>query len=231
VFDHLKQSTSSMSASYLGMEKIDEAVSETASKMRLLEKRSREVFEITELIDDLASQSALLSLNAAIEAAHAGDAGRGFSVVAEEIRHLADRSTNATKSVTGIIEAMLDETRAVRSAMENSMTVVKDGLGVSETAQKGLREIDTLVKGSAELSGQISAASHEQVQATATVATAMRTIAATTQQSAMGAAETTKAVQDLVSLAERLNEGLRRFKIPNSLDDQAGAQTPAQRPR
>ena len=121
VLEHVREGEQAVNATVQGMARIDEAVSETAEKMRLLEQRSKQIFEIIRLIEEIASQSTLLSLNAAIEAAHAGDAGRGFGVVAEEIRRLADRSTGATKDVTAIVEGMVEETRAVLMAMENGM--------------------------------------------------------------------------------------------------------------
>jgi methyl-accepting chemotaxis protein len=107
-------------AAYVAMNKIDSAVLETAEKMRLLERRSREIFEIIGLIEEIATQSKLLSLNAAIEAAQAGDAGRGSAVVADEVRRLADSSTQATKEVARSIEAIVKETQGVIVAMERA---------------------------------------------------------------------------------------------------------------
>jgi methyl-accepting chemotaxis protein len=200
-------------ATYLGMTRIDAAVTQTAEKMRLLEQRSQEIFEIIGLIEEIASQSKLLSLNAAIEAAHAGDAGRGFGVVADEVRRLAESSTQATKNVSERIDAMLQEMETVRQATENAMREVRDGRALSEQARQSLREISTLVQDSVNLASQISGASGEQVEATKTVAEAMQTIADVTAQSAMGAKETTKAVQDLVQLSGRLTHAISRFQI------------------
>jgi PAS domain S-box-containing protein len=216
--EHVREGDASVNATYVGMTKIDTAVSETAAKMHLLEKRSKEIFEIIELIEEIAAQSNLLSLNAAIEAAHAGEAGRGFAVVAEEIRRLSERSTGATKNVTAIVEGIVEETHAVLAAMGNGMAAVKEGRALSEVAQKSLQEIQTLVHGTADLSGQISEASREQVKATQVVAQAMQTIATITHESAAGASQTSKAVNDLVKMADQLNETLQRFRIdrPNS---------------
>ncbi len=167
--DHVSAGAQSVGATFVGMTRIDSAVSETAEKMRLLETRSREIFDITALIEEIASQSNLLSLNAAIEAAHAGDAGRGFGVVAEEIRRLAERSKDATKNVTGIVTAIVEETRIVLHAMENGMAEVKSGRDLSERAQKSLRDIQALVEEAAKLSGGISEASREQADVTQSV--------------------------------------------------------------
>jgi PAS domain S-box-containing protein len=213
VLEHVRQGDRAVDATCLGMTKIDEAVSQTAKKMRLLEQSSREIFKIIDLIEEIASQSRLLSLNAAIEAAHAGEAGRGFAVVAEEVRRLADRSTEATKNVSQRVEAIVRETDAALQAMENAMREVQSGSTLSAQARRNLTDISTLVKDSADLASQISDASGEQVSVTRTVAEAMQTIANVTTESAAGARETARAVQDLVQLAERLMSAVSRFRI------------------
>jgi PAS domain S-box-containing protein len=216
VLDHVTQSDRAVGAASTGMTKIDAAVTETANKMRLLEERSQEIFEIIDLMEEIAAQSKLLSLNAAIEAAHAGDAGRGFSVVAEEVRRLADSSSEATKDVSRRIEGIVKETKAVLGAMENAMHEVKEGTSLSERAGRSLSEISTLMKDSTDLAQQISGASQEQAQATKTVSEAMQTIANVTSESAAGASETSRAVRDLVSLSDQLNRIMSRFKIDES---------------
>jgi PAS domain S-box-containing protein len=215
--DHVSAGAQSVGATFVGMTRIDSAVSETAEKMHLLETRSREIFDITALIEEIASQSNLLSLNAAIEAAHAGDAGRGFGVVAEEIRRLAERSKDATRDVTGIVTAIVEETRIALHAMENGMAEVKSGRDLSEQAQKSLKDIQALVEEAATLSGGISEASREQADVTQSVSLAMQTIANITHESAAGATQATRAVQDLVQFAEQLSRTLSRFTIDSPL--------------
>jgi PAS domain S-box-containing protein len=213
VLQHVGEGKESVNASATGMTRIDSAVSETANKMRLLEKRSKQIFEIIALIEEIASQSTLLSLNAAIEAAHAGEAGRGFGVVAEEIRRLADRSTESTKAVSVIVEGIVEETRLVLGAMENGLREVHQGRELAEHAQRSLERIQSLVERSAAFAEQISHASREQVQATHTVSKAMQTIANVTEESSAGASETSRAVKDLVDLSEQLIKGVSRFRM------------------
>ena len=218
VLEHVRQGDRSVEAAFQGMTRIDAAVSQTADKMKLLEQRTNEVFEIIGLIEEIASRSTLLSLNAAIEAAHAGDAGRGFSVVAEEVRKLADRSGEATKNVAAIVKAIVEEVKDVLDAMQAAMREVKQGRTLSEQARGSLREVSPLVQDSVNLAAQISTASREQAQATTTVADAMQTISNISLESSAGANETSKAVHDLVRLSERLNEAISRFKIDGHFD-------------
>ena len=213
VLEYVHEGEHSVNVTVLGMTRIDTATSETAEKMRLLEQRSKQIFDIVALIEEIASQSTLLSLNAAIEAAHAGDAGRGFAVVAEEIRRLADRSRESTKQVTAIVEGIVEETRLVLAAMENGTREVHSGHELSEQAQKSLEQIQDLAEHSVALSEQISHASREQAQATQMVSQAMQTISNITLESSAGATEASKAVKDLVRLSEELTRAISRFQI------------------
>jgi methyl-accepting chemotaxis protein len=213
VMEHVRVSDRAVDAAYQGMTKINSAAMETAEKMRSLERRTREIFQISELIEEISSQSKLLSLNAAIEAAHAGDLGRGFAVVADEVRRLAEMSTESTKQVAARIDAIVEETRAALEAMQKAMREVKDGWALSEQARKSLGEISTLVQDSADVSLEIATASREQTRATHHVAKAMEVIANFTAESATGATETSRAVKDLVDLSAQLNEAMTRFRI------------------
>jgi PAS domain S-box-containing protein len=195
------------------MSRIDEAVQQTAEKMRLLGKRSSEISEIIDLIDEIASQTNLLALNAAIEAAHAGEAGLGFSVVAEEIRKLAERSARATKDVGSLIKAIQGETTEAVSAMENGMKEVKGGTTLAEQASRALQDISSVVRRSAELIMEISAASEEQARVTSNVAGAMQTISSITLETSAGAQQTAQTIQGMVELCERLNEAISQFRV------------------
>jgi methyl-accepting chemotaxis protein len=211
--EHVQQGERAVDAVHRGTARIDAAATETAEKMRLLEERSGEIFEIIDLIEDLAAQSELLSLNAAIEAAHAGDAGRGFAVVAEEVRRLADRSKEATRRVSTIVDAMVGEVKTALGAMEHAMSEVKEGRTLSGQAMGSLGEITGLVKDSASLAAQISSAAHEQAQATTAVASSMQSLANITHESAAGAKGASLGVSDLVKLSDQLTAAISRFRI------------------
>jgi methyl-accepting chemotaxis protein len=210
---YVREGDQAVDAAHATMAKIDGAVHDTAEKMLLLEQRSREIFAIIDSIEKIASQSKLLSLNAAIQAANAGVAGRGFSVVAEELRRLADNSTLATKSVAARIEAMMNETQPVIGAMQKAMREVTGGRVVSEQARQSLHQISSLVQDSSLVASQIATASQEQTQTTEFVAKAMQTVAAVAAQSTTSASAAATEVEHLVSLATKLNDTIARFKI------------------
>jgi PAS domain S-box-containing protein len=198
------------------MNRIDSAVQGTAEKMRLLAKRSSEISEIIDLINDVAAQTNLLSLNAAIEAAHAGEAGLGFSVVADEIRKLAERSARATRDVGALIKAIQNETSEALDAMENGMKQVQDGSTLAEQARQSLQDISQVVRQSAELIEEISAASEEQARVTRNLAGAMQTVSSITLETSAGAHETAQTIQGMVSLSEQLNDAISQFKVKDN---------------
>lgn len=195
------------------MGRIDSAVQQTAEKMRLLGLRSTEISEILDLINDIAAQTNLLALNAAIEAAHAGEAGLGFSVVAEEIRKLAERSGRATKDIGNLIKSIQQETLEALAAMENGMKEVEGGSTLAGKASRALNDISMAVRESTELIEEISAASDEQAKVTRNLAGAMQTISTITLETTAGAHETAQTIQGMVTLSEQLNRAISQFKV------------------
>jgi len=195
------------------MSRIDSAVQQTSEKMRLLGVRSSEITEIIDLIDEIAAQTNLLALNAAIEAAHAGEAGLGFSVVADEIRKLAERSARATRDVGNLIKSIQKETSEALTAMEVGMKEVRGGSHLATQASDALQDISKAVRQSSELIEEISAASEEQARVTSNVAGAMQTISSITLETSAGAHETAQTIEGMVGLADRLNKSISQFKV------------------
>ena len=195
------------------MSRIDSSVQQTAEKMRLLGLRSSEISEIIDLINDIAAQTNLLALNAAIEAAHAGEAGAGFSVVADEIRKLAERSARATKEVGNLIKSIQNETSEALGAMEVGMKEVRGGSELAGQASHALQDISLAVRQSSELIEEISAASEEQARVTSNLAGAMQTISSITLETSAGAHQTAQTIEGMVGLAERLNKAISQFKV------------------
>ncbi|HWC77796.1 MAG TPA: PAS domain S-box protein [Blastocatellia bacterium] len=199
------------------MLRINGAVQQTAERMRALAERSSEISQIINLINDVASQTNLLALNAAIEAAHAGDAGLGFSVVAEEIRKLAERSARAVKDVNRLITSVQHETTEALTATEMGMKEVGEGTRLADQARQSLQNISTVVRQSADLIEEISVASEEQARMTRSVASAMQTISGITLQASAGTQQNARTLQGMVELSERLNQEILQFKISEDL--------------
>jgi len=189
------------------------SVSGTARKMEELGKSSDQIGRIIGVIDEIADQTNLLALNAAIEAARAGEQGRGFAVVADEVRKLAERTTTATKEIAQMIKSIQDETRTAVTAMETGTKQVEEG--VQSTAQAGdsLREIIRMAEEVGEMITHIATAATEQSSASEEVNNNMDQIAKLVKESATGAQESAKACQDLSELALDLQKMVGDFKL------------------
>src|SRR3954464_691281 len=205
-----------------GMQRIRASVQATAKKIKSLGDRSLEISEIVNVINDITEQTNLLALNAAIEAARAGEAGRGFAVVADEVRKLAEHSRAATKDIAALIKAIQAETNDAVIVMEEGTKEVEIGAKLADQAGRALDAISTVVRQSAELVQEISLASKQQVRGTEGVANAMQIISNITRQTSQGARQTARTVEQLVHMSEQLNEALSQFRVatggaPNTL--------------
>ncbi len=196
-----------------GMQRIRASVQATAKKIKSLGDRSLEISEIISVINDITEQTNLLALNAAIEAARAGEAGRGFAVVADEVRKLAEHSRTATKDIAALIKAIQAETNEAVVVMEEGTREVEVGARLADQAGKALEAISSVVRQSAELVQEISLASKQQVRGTEGVANAMQIISNITRQTSQGARQTARTVEQMVKLSEQLNEALSQFRI------------------
>jgi twitching motility protein PilJ len=195
-----------------GMQRIRSSVQATARKIKSLGDRSLEISEIINVINDITEQTNLLALNAAIEAARAGEAGRGFAVVADEVRKLAEHSRTATKDIAALIKAIQAETNEAVVVMEEGTKEVEIGAGLADQAGKALEAISSVVRQSAELVQEISLASKQQVRGTEGVANAMQVISGITRQSSQSAKQAAGTVGALVRLSEQLVEALSQFR-------------------
>jgi len=197
----------------LGMQRIDTAVGETAAKVERLADTIARISDVIELIDDIATQTNLLSLNAAIEAAHAGQAGAGFTVVAEEIRRLADRSKKATEEVSTLMVEMQTGTGEALRAMKSGLNEVAQGLKLVSDARTALQNISTTVADSCTLAGEISATSAAQVDVTQELAGTMSSVSSVTAETAAAAGQTTQTIRALTHMAGALKGAVARFKL------------------
>jgi methyl-accepting chemotaxis protein len=193
-----------------GMQRIRASVQATAKKIKSLGDRSLEISEIINVINDITEQTNLLALNAAIEAARAGEAGRGFAVVADEVRKLAEHSRSATKDIAALIKAIQAETNEAVVVMEEGTK--EGGATLADQAGRALDAISNVVRQSAELVQEISLASKQQVRGTEGVAHAMQIISSITRQTSQGTRGTVATVSQLVKLSDQLNEALAQFR-------------------
>jgi twitching motility protein PilJ len=195
------------------MNGLREQIQETSKRIKRLGESSQEIGEIVELISDITEQTNVLALNAAIQAASAGEAGRGFSVVAEEVQRLAERSADATKQIAAIVKTIQSDTQETVAAMEVSTQGVVEGAKLSDTAGQTLAEIGDVSKTLAGLIADISAATQSQAESTAKVAETMQDIKAISAQTSSGTQQTAESIGGMKQLAQDLKNSVSGFKL------------------
>ncbi len=196
-----------------GMNAIRDQIQETSKRIKRLGESSQEIGEITELISDITEQTNVLALNAAIQAASAGEAGRGFSVVAEEVQRLAERSGDATRQIAAIVRTIQTDTQDAVGAMERSTQGVVEGARLSDAAGTALGDIDRVTRELADLISRISAEALKEAQSANVVAANIQHIFAVTEQTSEGTRSTAQMVRELSRSAEELKASVSRFKI------------------
>jgi len=196
-----------------GMNDIRDQIQETSKRIKRLGESSQEIGEIVQLISDITEQTNVLALNAAIQAASAGEAGRGFTVVAEEVQRLAERSAEATKHIGAIVKSIQRDTGDAVEAMERSTRGVVEGTRTADQADQALREIEKISNRLAELIGAISNATQQQASSAAQVAGKMKIILGVTQLTSEGTKKTAVSATKLGELAQGLKSSVAGFKL------------------
>jgi twitching motility protein PilJ len=196
-----------------GMNDIRDQIQETSKRIKRLGESSQEIGEIVQLISDITEQTNVLALNAAIQAASAGEAGRGFTVVAEEVQRLAERSGEATKHISAIVKSIQRDTQDAVEAMERSTQGVVQGTKTADEAGQALREIEQVSTQLATLIGSITQATQQQAASAARVAQNMKIILGITQLTTDGTRQTATAAVRLTALADSLKSSVAGFKL------------------
>jgi len=196
-----------------GMNEIREHIQETAKRIKRLGESSQEIGEIVELITDITEQTNVLALNAAIQAASAGEAGRGFSVVAEEVQRLADRSAEAAKQIGALVRTIQTDTQDAVTAMERSTQGVVEGTKLSDAAGTTLADIGRVSRQLAELIERIAQTTSEQASSAGGVAVSIERILSVTEQTSQGTRQTAQSIGQLATLARELKRSVARFRV------------------
>ncbi|HEU5369205.1 MAG TPA: HAMP domain-containing methyl-accepting chemotaxis protein [Ktedonobacterales bacterium] len=204
-----------------GMQHIRDNVQETAKKIKRLGERSQEIGEIVRLIEDIADQTNLLALNAAIQSAMAGDQGRGFNVVADEIRMLAERSGEATKKIATLVKSIQGDTYDAVVAMEESTQEVVSGSRLADEAGRALKMISAAVERQAQMIEAIARSANERAQTSEAVAVAMNQILEITRQTTAASQDSAASVSYLSELADQLRASVATFRLPEQQANEA----------
>ncbi len=203
-----------------GMDTIREQIQETAKRIKRLGESSQEIGDIVSLINDIADQTNILSLNAAIQASMAGDAGRGFAVVADEVQRLAERSSAATKQIEALVKTIQSDTNEAVISMEHTTAEVVRGARLAQDAGVALEEIENVSMNLADLIQNISNAARQQSSSAGHISNTMNVIQEITSQTSAGTNATAKSIGNLAEMATQLRNSVAGFKLPEEGEKQ-----------
>ena len=199
-----------------GMDSIRSQIQETAKRIKRLGESSQEIGDIVSLINDIADQTNILSLNAAIQASMAGDAGRGFAVVADEVQRLAERSSAATKQIAALVKTIQTDTNEAVISMEQTTAEVVEGAKRAQDAGVALEEIEGVSTSLAELIQNISNAARQQAATAGHVSNTMNVIQEITSKTADSTDLTASSIGQLSLMANEMKSSVEGFKLPNA---------------
>jgi len=197
-----------------GMDDMREQMQETSKRIKRLGESSQQIGEIVSLIDEIAEQTNILSLNASIQAAMAGEAGRGFAVVADEVQRLAERSAEATKQISTLVNNIQADTNEAVTSMEHATQGVVDGTRLADSAGQALGEIESVNEELSRLISGMAETAEQQSEEATSISSRMTSIRDVTNQTSRGAQTTAKSIGRLSELARELQNSVSGFKLP-----------------
>ena len=204
-----------------GMDTIREQIQDTSKRIKRLGESSQEIGDIVSLINDIADQTNILSLNAAIQASMAGEAGRGFAVVADEVQRLAERASAATKQIEALVKTIQSDTNEAVISMEQTTAEVVRGARLAQDAGVALEEIENVSTSLSDLIQNISNAARQQAASAGHVSNTMNVIQEITSQTSAGTTATASSIGRMTGLATDMQRSVSGFKLP---DEQGGAE-------
>ena len=204
-----------------GMDSIREQIQDTSKRIKRLGESSQEIGDIVSLINDIADQTNILALNAAIQASMAGAAGRGFAVVADEVQRLAERSSSATKQIEALVKTIQADTNEAVISMEQTTTEVVRGARLAQDAGVSLEEIEKVSKSLAALIQNISNAARQQASSAGHISSTMNVIQEITSQTSAGTTATAQSIGNLAKMASEMRESVSGFTLPDDNQEQA----------
>ncbi len=199
-----------------GMSSIREQIQDTSKRLKRLGESSQEIGEIIALINDIADQTNILSLNAAIQASMAGEAGRGFAVVADEIQRLAERVSAATKQIEALVSTIQTDTTEAVISMEHTTSEVVHGARLAQDAGIALEEIEQVSTNLAGLIHNISDTAKSQSESAAQISVRMTTIRDISTQTSAGTSATADSIGNLASMALEMRQSVKGFRLPET---------------
>ena len=196
-----------------GMNQIAARVDESAQTIQSLSASAEKIGDVISVIDDIADQTNLLALNAAIEAARAGEQGRGFAVVADEVRKLAESTAQSTQEITVMIKTIQDETKEAVVSMEQGVAEVEAGTKFASQAGDALETIAGQIVAVTDMVRQVATAAEQQTATTGEISQNIQQVADVTQQSASGAQQSVQSAIELSELSNQLRRLVGQFKL------------------
>lgn len=212
--DIAKKGSKAVQDTIFGMDSIREQIQETSKRIKRLGESSQLIGDMVELINDIADQTNILALNAAIQAAMAGESGRGFAVVADEVQRLAEKSTDATKQIEALVKTIQSDTNEAVASMEQSTAGVVTGAQLALRAGESLEEIENVSTHLADLTQSISDSAQQQATAASSISESMNVIQEVTTQTSAGTNETSASIGNLAELSNELRKSVSGFKLP-----------------